>query len=88
MLRSKKLEIRKKKVKSLKDSIKNKTENRKIESKPSKVRTKHEGGNPSFLDEFIKFTFSFLSKIKEGELNIPSQFYFSNTLLQGCRDPW
>jgi hypothetical protein len=85
MLRSKKLEIRKKKSENLKDSIKNKTKNRKIESNPSNNKTKHEGDNPSFLDEFTKHTFSltvqfvFLSKMKEGELDIPSHFYFSST---------
>jgi hypothetical protein len=28
-----------------------------IEPNPSKDRAMHEGDNPSFLDEFIKFTF-------------------------------
>ena len=41
-------------MKNLKEPIKNKTESRKIESNPSNDRTKHEGDNPSFLDEFIK----------------------------------
>ena len=66
----------------MKELIKNKTESRKIESNPSNDRTKHDGDNPSFLDEFIKFTFSltvqfiFLSKMKE--LDISSHFYFSS----------
>ena len=41
-------------MKNLKEPIKNKTESRKIESYPSNDRTKREGYNPSFLDEFMK----------------------------------
>ena len=74
-------------MKIFKEPIKSKTENSKIESNPSNDRTRHDGDNPSFLDEFIKFTssltvqfiFVFLSKMKEGEFDIPSHFYFSST---------
>ena len=74
-------------MKNLKEPIKNNTENSKIESNLSNDRTRHDGDNPSILDEFIKFTssltvqfiFVFLSKMKEGELDIPSHFYFSST---------
>jgi hypothetical protein len=56
MLRPKKLEIRKN-VKTLKEPIKSKTESHKTEPNPSKDGAMHEGKNPSFLDEFIRFTF-------------------------------
>jgi hypothetical protein len=79
MLRSKKLEIRKKKSEKSERVNKNKTESRKIESNPSNDRTKHEGDNPSFIhvDEFIKFTFYFpwqfnSSKMKGGGWGLTS----------------
>ena len=74
-------------MKNLIEPIKNKTEISKIVSNPSNDRTRHDGDNPSFLDEFIKctssltvqFIFVFFSKMKEGEFEIPSHFYFSST---------
>jgi hypothetical protein len=61
ILRSKKLEIRKK-MKTVKEpSDGNQTECHEIEPNPSKDRAMHEGDNPSFWDEFIKFTFFFLT---------------------------
>jgi hypothetical protein len=56
MLRPKKVGNPKKNVKSVKVPIKTKTESHEIEPNPSKDRAMHEGDNPSFLDEFIKFT--------------------------------
>ena len=41
-------------MKILKEPIKNKTENSKNESNPLNDRTRHDGDNPSFLDESIK----------------------------------
>jgi hypothetical protein len=59
MLRSKKLEIPGKKVWKLWKSrrMKTKIECHETEPKSSKDRAMHEGDNPSFWDEFIKFTF-------------------------------
>jgi virulence-associated protein VagC len=57
MLMSKKLEIRKKKMKSVKEPIKSKQSALKlIEPNPSKDTAMHEGDNPSFCNESIKFT--------------------------------
>jgi hypothetical protein len=57
MLRSEKLEIRKK-VKTVNElSDENQTESHEIEPNPSKDRAMPEGDNPSFLDGFTKFTF-------------------------------
>ena len=58
VLGSKKLEVRKKNVKSVK-SRKNEihVQCHEIEPNPSKDRAMHEGDNPSFLVEFMKFTF-------------------------------
>jgi hypothetical protein len=41
-------------MKTVKEPIKIKSESHKIEPNPSKDRAKHEGGNPSFLDDSIK----------------------------------
>ena len=46
---------KKKKVKTVKEP----EENPKIERNPTKDRAMHEGDNPSFWDEFMKFTFSY-----------------------------
>jgi hypothetical protein len=52
------LEIqRKENVKTVKEPIKTKSESHKTEPNPLKDRAMHEGDNPSFLDEFVKFTF-------------------------------
>ena len=56
VLEPKKLEVRKKNVKSVK-SRKNQILCHEIEPNPSKERAMHEGDNPSFLDEFMKFYF-------------------------------
>ena len=56
VLGSKKLEVRKKNVKSVK-SRKNEILCHEIEPNLSKDRAMHEGDNPSFLDEFMRFTF-------------------------------
>jgi hypothetical protein len=42
---------------------KNQTESHTIEPNPWKVRVMHEGDNPSFLDDFIKFYFFLDSSI-------------------------
>jgi hypothetical protein len=58
MLRSKKLEIREKKLWKLKEpSDENQTERHEIEPNPSKDRTMPEGDNPSFWNDFTNFTF-------------------------------
>jgi hypothetical protein len=57
MLRSKKLEIRKKKCEDYKIADKNQAEWYEIEPYPSKDRAMHEGDNPWIWDEFIKFAF-------------------------------
>jgi hypothetical protein len=41
----------------VKESIKTKTGSHKIEPNPSNDRAMHEGDNPLYLDEFLKFTF-------------------------------
>jgi hypothetical protein len=57
MPRSKKLEIRKKCETVKEPSDETQRECHEIEPNPSKDRAMHEGDNPSFWDEFIKFTF-------------------------------
>jgi hypothetical protein len=57
MLRSKKLEIRKKMWKLKEPFDENQTECHEIEPKPSKDRAMPEGDNPLFWDEFTKLTF-------------------------------
>jgi hypothetical protein len=56
MLRSKNLEIWKQNVKTER-AVRSKPECHEIQPNPSKVRGMPEGDNPSFWDEFIKFTF-------------------------------
>jgi hypothetical protein len=62
MLRSKKLEIRKKKWKSRRKKAKQRHE---INPNPSKDRAMPEGDNPSFWDEFIKFTSMHIRILKQ-----------------------
>jgi hypothetical protein len=57
MLRSKKLEIRKKMWKRKEPSDENQTECHEIEQNPSKDTAMAEGENPSFWDEFTKIYF-------------------------------
>jgi hypothetical protein len=60
---AKKFDMRKN-VKTVKEPIKTKTESHQIGPNPQKDRAKHEGYNPSFLDEFIKFTFPLTVQFK------------------------
>ena len=55
MLRSKKLEIRKRNLKTER-AVGWKPNSHEIEPNPSKDRSMHEGDTPSFLNEFMKFT--------------------------------
>ena len=60
-------------MKNLIEPIKNKTEISKIESNPSNDRTRHDGDNPSFLDE------SFLESsiyIRQGSFFYRGSFLF------------
>jgi hypothetical protein len=56
MLRSEKLEIRKKMWKLKEPLDENQTKCHEIEPKPSKDRAMQEGDNPSFWDKFTKFS--------------------------------
>jgi virulence-associated protein VagC len=57
MFMPKTLEIRGENVKTVIEPIKTKTETHEMEPNRSKDKAKHEGDNPSFLDEFLKFAF-------------------------------
>jgi hypothetical protein len=57
MLRSKKLQIRKKKYENYEKADKNQTECHEIDPNLWKDRAMPEGDNPLFWDEFIRFTF-------------------------------